>query len=88
MAYYVNTDQMIEYLREVRKNQRTSPEMADAMQNLQQLLKTQRWNPCIFDGFIVGGCETCYWKNKKQKCSCCRRNRNIKDCYEGEWRYE
>ena len=85
---YVNTDQMIEFLREVRKNQRTSPEMDVALLNLQQLLETQRWNLCIFDGFMIGGCETCKWKNRPQKCSCCRRNRHIKDCYEEEWKNE
>ena len=85
---YVNTDQMIEFLREVRKNQRISPEMDVALLNLQQLLEIQRWNPCIFDGFMIGGCETCEWENRPQKCSCCRRNRHIKDCYEEERKYE
>ena len=84
MARYVNTDQMIEFLRKTRMNQRISPEMDVALLNMEQLIDVQSWNPCIFDAFEVGGCETCRWKNKKQKCACCRRNRHIKDCYEKE----
>lgn len=33
----------------------------------------------------IGNCEKCKWKGRHQKCSCCRRNRYIKDCYETEW---
>lgn len=29
-------------------------------------------------------CDDCRWKGRHQKCSCCRRNHNIKDCYEEE----
>lgn len=31
----------------------------------------------------VGNCEGCAYSNRKrpQKCSCCRRNRDMKDCY-------
>ena len=27
-------------------------------------------------------CNECRWKGRHQKCSCCRRNANLKDCYE------
>lgn len=27
-------------------------------------------------------CTGCRWKDRPQKCSCCRRNQNLKDCYE------
>lgn len=32
----------------------------------------------------VGNCVGCIWSNRKrpQKCSCCRRNPDMKDCYE------
>lgn len=32
----------------------------------------------------IGSCDGCYWKEigRQQKCSCCRRNRYLKDCYE------
>lgn len=34
----------------------------------------------------IGNCDGCYWKEigRHQKCSCCRRNRHLKDCYEAE----
>lgn len=34
---------------------------------------------------FVGECNGCKWKwARQQKCSCCRRNRGLKDCYELE----
>lgn len=35
---------------------------------------------------IEATCEGCMWANRKrpQKCSCCRRNQDMKDCYEEE----
>lgn len=32
----------------------------------------------------IGSCEGCIYSNRKrpQKCSCCRRNGDMKDCYE------
>lgn len=27
-------------------------------------------------------CHQCRWKNRHQKCSCCRRNPSMKDCYQ------
>ena len=36
------------------------------------------------DAVEVGNCKGCIWSNRKrpQKCSCCRRNPDMKDCYE------
>lgn len=41
------------------------------------------------DAVEIGSCEGCMWENRErpQKCSCCRRNPDIKDCY-GERRTE
>ena len=38
------------------------------------------------DAVEVGSCEGCHWKEigRQQKCSCCRRNRYLKDCYEAK----
>ncbi len=35
------------------------------------------------DAVEVGSCEGCVYSHRKrpQKCSCCRRNRDLKDCY-------
>ena len=29
-------------------------------------------------------CAVCRWRDRYQKCSCCRRNRHLKDCWEEE----
>lgn len=36
------------------------------------------------DAIEIGNCDGCRWKEigRRQKCSCCRRNRYLKDCYE------
>lgn len=36
------------------------------------------------DAVEVGNCKGCIWVNRKrpQKCSCCRRNPDMKDCFE------
>lgn len=26
-------------------------------------------------------CKICIWKNRHQKCACCKRNRHLKDCF-------
>ena len=38
------------------------------------------------DVVAVGSCDGCFYSNRKrpQKCSCCRRNKDLKDCYEEE----
>ena len=38
----------------------------------------------FLDMEYIGGCESCIYSNRRrpQKCSCCRRNRYLKDCYE------
>lgn len=33
-------------------------------------------------GAETGSCEGCRWRERHQKCSCCRRNKYLKDCYE------
>ena len=86
---YVNFDDLIEYLRALRMNRsiNVSPYMDNALLNIQQLLELDVYNPPIFDYIEIGGCEDCLWRNRHQKCACCRRNRKLKDCYkekEGE----
>jgi len=40
-------------------------------------------DPDLLPGESKDGCENCYWKaiKRHQKCSCCRRNANLKDNY-------
>lgn len=50
----------------------------------QEILDEIKNAPAV-DAVEVGSCDGCYWKEigRQQKCSCCRRNRYLKDCYEG-----
>lgn len=81
---YVCYNHLIDYLKNIRMNSKinVSPYMDNALLNVQQLLELDIYNPIIFDYVEIGNCEGCKWKNRHQKCSCCRRNRNMKDSYE------
>ena len=87
MALYLKVPDLIDYFRALRMNRNIniSQDMDNALLNIQQLLEIDQYNPCIFDCVEIGNCENCKWKGRHQKCSCCRRNRYIKDCYETEW---
>lgn len=81
---YVCFNHLIEFLKNIRTNSKinVSPYMDNALLNVQQLLELDIYNPIIFDYVEIGDCEGCKWKSRHQKCSCCRRNRNMKDSYE------
>ena len=84
MSIYVNYDHLIDYLRKVRKNRTVniSPYMDNALLNVQQMLELDVYNPCLFDYVEIGNCDGCAWKGlRHQRCSCCRRNRLLKDGY-------
>ena len=87
MALYLKTQDLIDYFRALRTRRKVndSQYMDNALLNIQQLIEIDQYNPCIFDYVEIGNCENCRWKGRHQKCSCCRRNRYIKDCYETEW---
>ena len=86
MSKYVNFDHILAFLAEARRETRinNSPYMDNALLNLQQILQHDIYNPCLFHYIEVDGCDDCRWRNRPQKCSCCRRNLRIKDCYEKE----
>ena len=83
---YVNLPHLIDYLRKVRQNRNVniSPYMDSVLLNVQQMIEFDMENPLIADSFVIGGCGSCKWSGRKQKCSCCRRNRYIKDCWEAK----
>lgn len=82
---FVNFSHLIEWLKNVRKSSiNDSPYMDNALLNMQQLLQLDVYNPCLFEYMHFGGCENCRWKNRPQKCACCRRNKHMKDCFEEE----
>lgn len=86
MARYLNLKHLLDYLDALRRNRKKndSPYMDNAMLNLRQLIETDNWNPILFDWVEIGRCEKCRWRGRHQKCSCCRRNRKMKDCFEEE----
>lgn len=52
------------------------------------LAQGEHWRRCLesapaVDAVEVGNCDGCIWANRKrpQKCSCCRRNPDMKDCF-------
>lgn len=86
MPKYVKVDDLLEYLDHLRKNRQItdSPYKDQCLLNLRQLVDLNRWNPILFDFVEIGGCEKCRWRERHQKCACCRRNRHMKDCFEEE----
>lgn len=83
---YVNFSQLIDWLKSLSLNRTVNkdPYMDNALLNMRQILEFDIYNPCLFHYIEVGGCDDCRWRNRPQKCSCCRRNLHIKDCYEKE----
>lgn len=81
---YVNLPRLVERLRQVRQNRdvNTSPQMDSALLLVQEMLERAAYDPLICDSITIGGCRSCKWSGRTQKCSCCRRNRYIKDCWE------
>ena len=84
MSTYVNFDHIMKFLSEARRGTKInkSPFMDNALLNLQQLLQHNIYSPSLFEVIEIGGCDSCRWKRRTQKCSCCRRNLRMKDCYE------
>ena len=86
MSKYVNFDHIIQFLSDCRQGTQinNSPYMDNALLNLQQILQRDIYNPCLFEVLEIKGCDGCRWRARPQKCSRCRRNAHIKDCYEKE----
>lgn len=88
MPQYINAEQAADYFAELRrelpKDAKDFFARDSVLLNTEQLL---RLTHCLkpWDSVIIGDCDGCAYKEKRwQKCSCCRRNRNIKDCYKEE----
>lgn len=83
MAKYVKLEHLLSYLKDARQNRKVniSPYMDNALLNVIQLLELDPDTP-FFDFVDIGNCDGCEWKKSRhQKCSCCRRNQNMKDLY-------
>ena len=90
MSKYVNFSHLIDWLKSLSLNRDVNkdPYMDNVLLNMRQILELDIHNPCLFHYIEVGGCDDCRWRNRPQKCACCRRNLNIKDCYEREVSHE
>ena len=88
MPYYINANGAADYFAALRrklphdsKDFLTRDEM---LLNAEQLFRISAGMQQIFcwDSIQIGECDGCKWRNRYQKCSCCRRNRGLKDNYE------
>lgn len=87
MPYYINADQVAEYIAGLAAGMRFERFPYLSVEVLKNLEDTVCKEPNIFrwDSVQIGDCNGCKWKFvRHQKCSTCRRNRNMKDNFEEE----
>lgn len=90
MAYYSNADQVADYFAQLRKNlpfdSKDFLTRDNMLLNAEQVIRsTPIMTIFYWDSVRIGDCDKCKWKfARHQKCSCCRRNRNMKDNFEEE----
>lgn len=90
MPLYINAEQAADFFAARRKN--LPHDAADfqtrdeLLLNVEQLLRTEYPKTMfVWDALKISECDGCKWNGKRyQKCSCCRRNRNMKDNYREE----
>jgi hypothetical protein len=52
---------------------------------MEQLIRFAAGSPSLsWDSVKIGECDGCKWRDRHQKCACCRRNRGLKENYEEE----
>lgn len=87
---YINIASVLGYLDGMRVNRKvnTSPHMDNALLNIRQIIHADisgAVNDPLFEYIDIGSCDGCRWLGKRpQKCSCCRRNKHMRDLWEGE----
>lgn len=89
MPYYINADHVADYFAALRRNLPhdskdflTRDSMLLAME---QLIRFAAGSPSLsWDSVKIGECDGCKWRDRHQKCACCRRNRGLKENYEEE----
>lgn len=87
MAWYINADQLAEHIAGLAASMKFEQFPYLSVEVLQNLEDMVRKEPNLFhwDSVYIGDCNGCKWKFvRHQKCSCCRRNRNMKDNFEEE----
>lgn len=85
MAWYISADQLAEHIAGLvagMKFEQYPYLSVKVLQNLEDLVRKEP-NTFRWDSVYIGDCGDCKWKFvRHQKCSCCRRNRNLKDNFE------
>lgn len=90
MPYYINAEQAADYFAALRANlPHYTPDFHTRDSMLLNAEQTIRSTPfltlLLWDSIQIGDCDACRWRHTRhQKCSCCRRNRNMKDNFEEE----
>ena len=87
---YINIASVLGYLDGLRVNRKvnTSPHIDNALLNLRQIIHADMCNALsdpVFEYVDIESCDGCKWRSKRhQKCSCCRRNKHMRDLWEGD----
>lgn len=88
MPLYINAEQAADFFAKLRrklpKDSKDFFTRDEMLLNVEQLLRMKYPETMfVWDALQISECDGCKWKGKRhQKCSCCRRNRYIKDNYE------
>ena len=90
MPLYINAGQAADFFaklrRELSKDSKDFFTRDEMLLNVEQLLRMEYPKTMFgWDALQISECDGCKWNGKRhQKCSCCRRNRNMKDNYKEE----
>lgn len=90
MPLYINAEQAADFFaklrRELPKDSKDFFTRDEMLLNVEQLLRMEYPKTMfVWDALQISECDGCKWNGKRyQKCSCCRRNRNMKDNYKEE----
>lgn len=88
MAWYINADQVADHISQRRLNLNPDNaayyEKCKTLRLLEELVRKTPYGTVLYwDSVQIVGCNGCKWKLvRHQKCSCCRRNRHLKDNFE------
>lgn len=79
MAMYVHVDNLAKYIDTRIEHFKSQPQVRSALLDVQ--MRAVMF-PDRFGYITMGDCDGCRWSGRHQKCSCCRRNPSLKDCFE------
>lgn len=76
---YIHAGNLTEYLDMALIKNKSSPTTGYALLKLHQIINE---HPEYFGCITIDDCDGCRWNGRNQKCSRCRRNPSLKDCFE------